>query len=114
MPRPPASVVRDMLEAIEGTKTAVSGKSFEDFQNDWLLRHGVQRALEIVSEAARQLPDDLTSDHPAIPWNDIRGIGNILRHEYHHVSDRIVWNVVKHHFDLLETALQRMLESWQD
>lgn len=104
MPRSPASVVRDMLDAIEGTKAAVSGKSFEDFRNDWLLRHGVQRALEIISEAARQLPDDLTSDYPAIPWSEIRGIGNILRHEYHNVSDRIVWNAVTQHFDRLETA----------
>ena len=43
---------------------AVAGKTFADFQKDWLLRHGAQRAIEIISEASRHVPDQLKAMHP--------------------------------------------------
>ncbi len=43
--------LRAILEAIEGIENARQGKTLDDFSGDWLLRHGVQRGIEIVSEA---------------------------------------------------------------
>jgi uncharacterized protein with HEPN domain len=77
-----------ILEAIEGMEKAVRGKTLDDFDGDWLLRHGVQRGVEIVSVAARRIPPELQERQPQIPWAQIMGIGNVLRHEYHRVSDR--------------------------
>src|SRR2546423_10945758 len=47
-------VLQEMLVAIEGIETAIAGKSFADLQSEWPLRHGVQRGIEIISEASRQ------------------------------------------------------------
>ena len=33
------------------------------------------------------------------------GIGNVLRHEYHRVSDTVVWNVVQRHLGPLKSAV---------
>ena len=41
-----------ILEAIEGIEAATKGKTFDDFGGNWLLRHGVQRGIEIISEPA--------------------------------------------------------------
>ena len=95
-----------ILEAIHGIEAAVRDKSFDNFSRDWLLRHGVQRGVEIVSEAARRIPRELQQRQPQIPRAEIMGIGNILRHEYHRVSDRLVWNVVKVHLPPLKAAIQ--------
>ena len=76
-----------ILEAIEGVEGAARGKTLDDFDRDWLLRHGVQRGVEIVSEAARRIPPELQERQPQIAWAEIVGIGNVLRHEYHRVSD---------------------------
>jgi uncharacterized protein with HEPN domain len=73
--------LRAILEAIEGMENASRGRSFDDFRADWLLRHGVQRGVEIVSEAARRIPPELQSRQPQIPWAQIMGIGNVLRHD---------------------------------
>ena len=94
-----------ILEAIHGIEGAVGEKSFDDFYRDWLLRQGVQRGVEIVSEAARRIPRELQQRQPQIPWAETMGIGNILRHEYHRVSDRLVWNVVKVHLPPLQSAI---------
>lgn len=84
-------VLEEMLEAIDGIQSAIGDKTLDDFSNDWLLKHGVQRGLEIISEAARHLPDSLLTETADLPWSQIRGIGNFLRHEYHKISDAIVW-----------------------
>ena len=65
-----------------------------DFRKDWLLRHGAQRAIEIISEASRHVPAQLKAMHRNIRWRSIAGIGNVLRHEYHAISDQVIWKVI--------------------
>jgi uncharacterized protein with HEPN domain len=38
-------------------------------------------------------------------WDDIAGIGNILRHDYQHVDGTIIWRAVKNHLAPLKEAL---------
>lgn len=98
-------VLAEIREAIEGIETHTSGKSLTDFQEDWLLRLAVQRALEIISEAARHIPDDLLRHAPDVPWKKIRGIGNILRHEYHKIADDVIWVVVVENMGPLKAGI---------
>lgn len=44
--------LRAILDAIEGIEAATQNRTINDFRADWLLRHGVQRGIEIISEAA--------------------------------------------------------------
>ena len=97
--------LRAIREAIEGVEGAVRGKTLDDFSADWLRRHGVQRGVEIVSEATRRIPPELQARHSNIPWAQIMGIGNVLRHEYHRVSDTLIWNVAQEHFPPLKAAV---------
>lgn len=98
--------LRAILDATDGIQAAVRGKSLDDFSADWLLRHGVQRGIEIVSEAARRIPPELRATQPHVPWAQIMGIGNVLRHEYHRVSDTVVWNVVQDYLPPLKAAVE--------
>lgn len=92
-------------EAIEGVEGAARGNTLADFSADWLLRHGVQRGIEIISEAARRIPPELQARQPNIPWVQIMGIGNVLRHEYHRVSDTLIWNVVQEYLPPPKVAI---------
>jgi hypothetical protein len=47
--------LRAILEAIDGIDNATRGKTLDDYGADWLLRHGTQRSIEIISEAARRI-----------------------------------------------------------
>ncbi|NTJ42036.1 DUF86 domain-containing protein [Agrobacterium larrymoorei] len=104
-------VLAEMLDAIEGIEIHTAGKSLADFESNWLLKFAVQRALEIASEAARHIPDELLSVAPDIPWRQIRGIGNILRHEYHKIADEVIWAVVTDHIAPLKTAVLAIQQS---
>lgn len=98
----------DMLTALDGIAEATAGQSFEAFCGDWLLKHGVERGIEIISEAGRAVPDDIKALRPEIPWHQVRAIGNILRHEYHGLSERILWNVVVDELPRLRLAVEAL------
>ena len=88
--------LEDISTAIEGIKQAMRGVSLEAFAASWTLKHAVQRALEIVSEASRHLPGELKDRHPTTDWRAIAAIGNQLRHTYQHMDDKIIFDVVQH------------------
>jgi uncharacterized protein with HEPN domain len=91
-PRDPKIVLEQMLEAISDIEQIVADRSFEDYAAHRPTRRAVERCIEIVSEASRRLPDDLKDRHPAIPWQKIAGIGNVLRHDYDVVNDATIWH----------------------
>ncbi len=98
--------LRAILDAADGIAAATRGKTLADYHADWLLRHGIQRGIEIISEAARRIPSELQATQPQVPWAQIMGIGNVLRHEYHRVSDAIIWNVVTEHLPAVKAAVK--------
>ncbi len=106
--------LRAILDAIDGVESATHGKGLDDYRTDWLMRHAIERAIEIISEAVRRLPADLQATQPQIPWPQIAGIGNVLRHEYHRVSDALIWNVVQDHLQPLKAAVMAINETVTD
>jgi uncharacterized protein with HEPN domain len=75
----PRARLLHIRDEIEGVATTIRGLSFSQYQNSYMHRRVVERAVQIVSEAAKALPPDLMEEHEA-PWSSIIGIGNILRH----------------------------------
>lgn len=107
-------VLAEILDAIGGIEAHTAGKSLADFEQDWLLRLATQRALEIVSEASRHIPDELLPLAPDVPWKQIRGIGNILRHEYHRIADDVIWAVVTENLSPLKSAVEAIKAALPD
>jgi uncharacterized protein with HEPN domain len=108
MPRRVDHVLHDILEAIERVEEIARGKTLEEFKASWQLRWLVQRAIEIISEASRAIPEELTNTQPGVPWPSVRGIGNVLRHDYDTLSDPIIWRVVTDELPKLKQAIQNI------
>ncbi|UHC17341.1 DUF86 domain-containing protein [Methylobacterium currus] len=60
--------------------------SRDAFLESDILRRTAEHAMLIISEAVKDVPVELTDRYPGPPWSDIRGIGNVLRHEYYAVA----------------------------
>lgn len=75
-------VLRDILNAIMLVEEELAGHTQEPFAKGLFVQRGTERSLEIISEAARHLPDRLLDMRPEICWIDVRSIGNRIRHEY--------------------------------
>ena len=108
MPRRVDHVLHDILETIERVEEVTRDKALREFEASWQLRWIVQRAIEIISEASRAIPDELANTQPDIPWPSVRGIGNVLRHEYDGLSDPIIWRVVTDELPKLKRAIENI------
>jgi uncharacterized protein with HEPN domain len=106
MVRKVGHLLHDILENIERVQQRTSGRNFEEFQHDWTFRFAIQRAIEIISEASRRLPDDLKASRPEIHWRSIAGIGNVLRHEYEGISDKVIWDIIQKNLPELKMAVE--------
>lgn len=79
--------IHDAIRAIERYTRRIEGDAF---LTDSLKIEAVERNLERISEVTGHIPDHVKASHPPIPWRDIAGIGNILRHDYPRVNPRVV------------------------
>ena len=84
--------------------------SFETFKSSQLHFYAVTRALEIVSEASRRLPEDVRDRNPHLPWRAIRDAGNFYRHSYDNVAQAFVWKTVNTDLPLLLEVIIREIE----
>ena len=87
----------DIRDNILSAQKFTNGLSRNQFIDSQLHFYAVTRALEIISEASRRLPDDFRVKHSSLPWKQIMGVGNIYRHEYNNVEHDLVWETVKEH-----------------
>jgi uncharacterized protein with HEPN domain len=82
---------------------------FPQFVADERASFAVLHALLIVSEAARRLGADAEALTPNQPWRDIRGLGNVLRHEYGGVDLNAIWTIVADDLPTLKRAIEPAL-----
>lgn len=73
----PGQRLRDIVENIDAIQAFATGMTLEDFALDRKTVYAVTRALEIISEASRRLPDELKSRHPDIDWPAVAAAGNL-------------------------------------
>lgn len=91
---------------IERVQAKTADRTFADFASDWELRFIVERSIEIISEASRRIPDEIKNTRPEIHWRGVAGVGNVLRHEYHTISDKVIWDVVQQDLPKLRAAVE--------
>jgi uncharacterized protein with HEPN domain len=92
MPPTLADRLVHILEAINNIQTLLAERRFEDFANDLLARLAVERCFEIISEASRRIPGDIKAQQQAINWRGLADLGNLLRHAYHRIDTRTLWD----------------------
>ncbi len=101
--------LHDIRDAINGISETLAGVKFDTYKDVWSMRRATERGIEIISEASRHIPPEMKAKFPDIPWREIAAIGNLLRHEYAKVDDRIIWNVARSRLIDLGKAVETMI-----
>jgi len=106
----PKLPLRHILQAIERIEQHVAGMDFAAYRNDAKTADAVERNLQRISEAAIRLGEQGPASCPEIPWPDVRGIGNWLRHQYDRVEPETIWNVVVESLPPLKACVVKALK----
>ncbi|WP_297477548.1 DUF86 domain-containing protein [Thermococcus sp.] len=105
MKRTHEDYLKDILDAIASIEEFTYGMDFEDFSKDRKTQFAVIRALEIIGEAAKAIPEDFKKEHPEVPWREMAGMREELIHAYFGVDLRVVWKTLKEDVPFLKEVL---------
>jgi uncharacterized protein with HEPN domain len=83
--------LEDILTAIDDIVAFTAALDFEAFKQDRKTIYAVTRALEIMGEATKNIPDDVRQPYPQIPWRQIAGMRDKLIHSYFSVNVVTLW-----------------------
>ncbi len=98
------------MPAIRDIETNTSGLTLVEFRDNRFRQLGVERCLEIISEASRHIPDALKESRPEIPWRRIADMGNRIRHAYQAIDSDIVWEIVTVELRELRAAIEALIK----
>jgi uncharacterized protein with HEPN domain len=101
--------LRDMVENAEKALSFVRGMNYDEFCVDDKSVYAVIRALEIIGEAARQIPENIRQSNPEIQWREITAMRNKLTHEYFGVNTKVIWRTVHEDLTIMLPLLKKML-----
>ncbi|MBC7231582.1 MAG: DUF86 domain-containing protein [Actinobacteria bacterium] len=107
MKKDPQVFVDHILECIGLIEDYLRGKTLEDFLGSVQLQDAVIRRVEIIGEAAKNLPQDFKEKHPDIPWKEMAGMRDIIAHEYFGVDLKLTWRVATEDLLGLKAKLER-------
>lgn len=66
-----------------------------EFDHEFKTQYAVIRALEIVGEATKRVPQEVRDTDPDIPWKAMAGMRDRLIHSYDRINFEIVWNTAR-------------------
>lgn len=100
----------DVQNAATLIERFVSGRSYEDYVSDPMLKSAVERQLEIIGEALNALSRRDPATAKAIPdLARIVSFRNVLIHGYASVDDKLVWGVVEAKLSTLRHTITDLL-----
>ncbi len=106
--------LEDIRDAALKAQQFVAGLDYEAFAADEKTAYAVVRALEIIGEAAKRIPQDVRDQTSSIPWRAMAGIRDKLIHDYTSVNLQVVWQTVIDDLPNLAPHIDQLIDAQPD
>lgn len=100
----------DIHESCSKIRRYVESMSAEEFQKDEKTFDAVVRNLEIIGEASKRLPAEVTSRIPDVDWRKVAGLRDVLAHAYFGIDEDVLWDVVSNKVPELARFVRQLLD----
>ena len=102
----PAGVMEACSKVIEFSE----GLTYEGFVAYGMPYHAIVRLMEVIGEAAKNIPDEVRGRHPEIEWQRIGRARDVMAHHYFGLEDETLWEIVQLHVPELLALLGPVIE----
>ena len=110
MKRDPLLFLEDILASIVLIEKYTKNLDLSQLEKKIEKQDSLIRRIEIIGEAAKNLPPDFKNRHSDVPWKDIAGMRDIIVHAYFGINLDTVWKVVKNDLPKLKRQIQHILK----
>lgn len=100
----------DMLNHAREVQEMCRGVPLAEYERDKKLRWAVERCIEIIGEAARNVSRPVQAQHPEIPWQKIVAQRHVLAHEYGDIKQSLIYRIVTFRLPELEASIEAILD----
>lgn len=108
-----AIYLQDILESMENAERFVANMTYDEFATDAKTFYAVVRCIEIIGEAAKNVPRPIRQRYPAIPWKEMAGMRDKVIHFYFGVKPERVWLVIEEDIPQIRPLVQKALQDLQ-
>ena len=98
----------DMARFARNVLAYTAGVSKAEFVADSRTYDATLRNLELIGEAARNIPEEVRFAHPGIPWRMIIATRNRLIHAYLGIDEDTIWSIIQDDIPELLEALEAL------
>ena len=109
MPRDYRVYLDDILASARKTQEYASGLTPDELAADVKTLDAVLYNLQVIGEAAKNVPQDVREKYPDVEWQKMAGLRNILVHEYFGIDVEIIWDVVRNKVPQLRQQVEQIL-----
>ena len=102
--------VKDILQNMLEAEEFIEGMSYDQFISDKRTLNAVLRSIEVIGEAAKNIPDEMRGKYPNIPWKEMAGMRDKVIHFYFGVDKEVIWFVVKDRLPVIRPLIERTLK----
>ena len=102
--------LEDVLACCRKVERYTGGMTREQFKADDKTYDAVVRNLEILGEAAKNIPPSVQAMMPEIDWRKPAGLRDVIAHAYFGIDDAILWDVIQHKVPQLRMAIEAYCE----
>ena len=102
--------LEDIQLAMSRIAEYIDRYDFEKFTSDYKTVDAVIRNFEIIGEAAKNIPDSISSKYPEVPWKEMYYLRNKVTHEYFGVDHEIIWDVATNYLPDNKKQIDRILQ----
>ena len=103
--------IQHILDEIGYLKSIRDTVTFEELTTNTTTEHAVTRALEIIGEASKNIPEPVKRKNPHIPWKFMTGLRDKIIHGYFGIDYEIVVDVVQHKLPDLEPQIRAICDA---
>lgn len=102
--------LEDILESIERIEKNTKNLNREDFSKSIDKQDAVVHRLEIIGEAAKNVPQEFRDTYPQIPWREIARTRDKITHHYFEIDVEQIWNIIQNDLVPLKEQVKEMLK----
>jgi uncharacterized protein with HEPN domain len=106
--------ILDMKEAIEKIFSFTNNISnHEEFHQSQIVFDAVMMNIVVIGEAVSRLTDDFISKNNHIDWIKIKGLRNIIAHDYVGIDVEEIWQIVKNTIPEFNNQINEILSTFK-